>query len=266
MGLSRRRLFFILIVVTAIHVTYIVSGAAVFVALEGGIEPPEDDNGTCTSEDVARRQEWNYFNSVYFCMVMLTTIGFGDLAPETPGGRAFAVIYGSIGVPLTFWLVSVAIAFGISFAPPREKSTKKCGSCRQFYKTPVFLSIMGFWLFVLASAGVFALAEEWNFGDAFYFAFITFTTIGFGDLYVVTPFAKVFVFFSAISGVAFFSFVVQKFSYKYKDPYDVGSADDSGVEMGSSWSLDLVLKAVDDMSSDDLKRVQQQIEKRASDD
>lgn len=47
----------------------------------------------------------------------------------------------------------------------------------------------GTWYFFLGSAiflaipaGIFTYAENWAYSDSFYFAFITLTTIGFGDL------------------------------------------------------------------------------------
>ena len=36
---------------------------------------------------------WNLLDSLYFCVISLATIGFGDFAPSTQSGRAFTIIY-----------------------------------------------------------------------------------------------------------------------------------------------------------------------------
>lgn len=47
---------------------------------------------------------WSYVDSLYFSVVTLTTIGFGDFAPQTDGGKLFTIFYiiMGIGVILTF--------------------------------------------------------------------------------------------------------------------------------------------------------------------
>ena len=41
---------------------------------------------------------WSYVDSLYFTVVMLTTIGFGDLHPTTEFSRIFTVLFILIGV------------------------------------------------------------------------------------------------------------------------------------------------------------------------
>lgn len=47
---------------------------------------------------------WSFIDSLYFSVVTLTTIGFGDFAPQTDAGKLFTVLYilMGIGVILTF--------------------------------------------------------------------------------------------------------------------------------------------------------------------
>ncbi len=45
-------------------------------------------------------EEWNFLDSLYFTVVTLTTVGFGDFAPETDLGKIFTILYIFIGVGL----------------------------------------------------------------------------------------------------------------------------------------------------------------------
>lgn len=51
-------------------------------------------------------QDMSYFRALYFCYVSLLTIGYGDLAPKSNGGRCFFVIWSLIAVPTMTILVS----------------------------------------------------------------------------------------------------------------------------------------------------------------
>ena len=43
-------------------------------------------------------EDWGWLDSLYFCTVTLTTIGYGDLVPETNAGKIFTVVYVVLGV------------------------------------------------------------------------------------------------------------------------------------------------------------------------
>jgi voltage-gated potassium channel len=36
---------------------------------------------------------WSYLDALYFCVVSLATVGYGDLTPRTPYARAFTILY-----------------------------------------------------------------------------------------------------------------------------------------------------------------------------
>ncbi len=41
---------------------------------------------------------WSYIDSLYFSIVTLTTIGYGDFSPQTDEGKLFTILYIVIGI------------------------------------------------------------------------------------------------------------------------------------------------------------------------
>lgn len=50
-------------------------------------------------------EEWSWVDSIYFCVVTLSTVGYGDFAPTTDGGKLFTIFYIFMGI-------SVLVGFG----------------------------------------------------------------------------------------------------------------------------------------------------------
>ena len=44
--------------------------------------------------------DWSWFDSFYFSVVAVTTVGFGDFAPSTVGSKLFAVVYILAGISI----------------------------------------------------------------------------------------------------------------------------------------------------------------------
>ena len=49
---------------------------------------------------------WSLLDAVYFCVVTLATVGYGDLHPTTPFGRAFTILYIIVGVGILAAFIS----------------------------------------------------------------------------------------------------------------------------------------------------------------
>ena len=70
-------------------------------------------------------------SSIYWCIVTLTTVGYGDISPQTPFGKAFASLimiigYGIIAVPTGI----VTAEMGKAYNTRKEKqSGLKCSEC-----------------------------------------------------------------------------------------------------------------------------------------
>lgn len=49
---------------------------------------------------------WRYLDSVYFTVVTITTIGYGDFTPQTDAGKIITLFFPFIGIGLALYLFS----------------------------------------------------------------------------------------------------------------------------------------------------------------
>ncbi|CAI5451266.1 unnamed protein product [Caenorhabditis angaria] len=49
---------------------------------------------------------WTLMDSVLFCFTVITTIGYGNVAPKSFEGRLFVIFYGLVGVPFTMMAIA----------------------------------------------------------------------------------------------------------------------------------------------------------------
>ncbi|XP_023345518.1 potassium channel subfamily K member 18 isoform X2 [Eurytemora carolleeae] len=149
---------------------------------------------------------WDYIQSVFFSLTILTTIGYGNFAAVTRGGRIFCLLFGIIGIPFMLSVLAdvgsiLAGALELAWTKNKERLTrlaeklhivsKKKEGEEEDEMESVSLeasllkalgALMLLVLFLAAGALLFTIWEDWTFFDAFYFCFVTMTTIGFGDM------------------------------------------------------------------------------------
>ena len=75
---------------------------------------------------------WRYFDSVYYTVVTITTIGYGDFAPSTDLGKFFTIIFVFLGIGMAFYFFSLIGRY--MFKKQLKKELAKSERLRQSQK------------------------------------------------------------------------------------------------------------------------------------
>jgi len=104
-------------------------------------------------------------------------------------GRVICIVYAIVGVPMTLLLLSIIvrkllILLNNTYLCFRRKfsSDRRSESKIRFIHLLLTLLFSIIFLFIIPSIIFQHIEENWSFIDAFYFCFISLTTIGLGDL------------------------------------------------------------------------------------
>ena len=49
---------------------------------------------------------WSWIDSIYFSVITLTTVGYGDFSPQTDGGKIFTLFYIVLGIGIILSFVN----------------------------------------------------------------------------------------------------------------------------------------------------------------
>ncbi|XP_058143726.1 potassium channel subfamily K member 3 [Dasypus novemcinctus] len=188
--------------------TYLLVGAAVFDALES--EPEIDERRRLErrrrelrarynlSQDSYEELElvvlrlkphkagvqWRFAGSFYFAITVITTIGYGHAAPSTDGGKVFCMFYALLGIPLTlvmFQSLGERINTLVKYLLHRAKRGLGLRRADVSMANMVLIGFFSCISTLCIGAAAFSYYERWTFFQAYYYCFITLTTIGFGD-------------------------------------------------------------------------------------
>uniref|UniRef100_F7GIG5 2P domain potassium channel Talk-1 n=1 Tax=Macaca mulatta TaxID=9544 RepID=F7GIG5_MACMU len=131
---------------------------------------------------------WDFGSSFFFAGTVVTTIGYGNLAPSTEAGQVFCVFYALLGIPLNvIFLNHLGMGLRAHLATiERWEDRPRRSKVLQVLGLALFLTL-GTLVILIFPPMVFSHVEGWSFSEGFYFAFITLSTIGFGDYVVGHP-------------------------------------------------------------------------------
>nr|XP_022907830.1 TWiK family of potassium channels protein 7-like [Onthophagus taurus] len=136
--------------------------------------------------------KWTFTSSFLYSLTLITTIGYGSVAPRTSWGKLVTIIYALIGIPLMLlYLSTTGDVLARTF---RKFYGKLCGITSSNLKqpncqcsgvkvrVPVTLCLIIVLAYICSGAFLFHRLENWSILDGSYFCFTSLGTIGFGDL------------------------------------------------------------------------------------
>ncbi|XP_041994254.1 two-pore potassium channel 1-like [Salvia splendens] len=142
-------------------------------------------------------------DSIYLCIVTMTTVGYGDLVPDSTMSKMLACIFVFVGMALVGLLLSKAVddivenqeVFLVRVMHLRDKCDsvemlKEVETNKVKYK---FLTLLFSLVMFMATGTLFLYQKEGLFFfDAVYCVCSTITTLGYGDKSFSTPEGRVF--------------------------------------------------------------------------
>ncbi|XP_066559520.1 potassium channel subfamily K member 16-like isoform X1 [Amia ocellicauda] len=146
------------------------------------------EKGVNPSGNSTNPSNWDFSSSFFFAGTVITTIGYGNLSPSTVSGQVFCVFYALCGIPLNLAFLN-QLGKGLTAHLGRlERSVLITGQHEQTVRILTMSSflVMGTLMFLVFPPVIFSYVEGWTYGEGFYYAFITLSTIGFGDYVVGT--------------------------------------------------------------------------------
>ncbi|CAF1484275.1 unnamed protein product [Adineta ricciae] len=163
----------------------------------------KQDESSATSYD----QKWTFSTAMLYSATVITTVGYGNITPKSMLGKMFTCLYAMLGIPITIMyltntsdlLVFLFVKYYSMMYNFFHRLIKRFRRWRRSHqrrrsveiddeaaaaehRVPIWIAFSVLVLYLIAGALLFSHWEGWSYVDGAYFSFITFTTIGLGDL------------------------------------------------------------------------------------
>ncbi|XP_023902236.2 two-pore potassium channel 1-like [Quercus suber] len=169
-------------------------------------------------------------DALYFCIVTMATVGYGDIVPNTVLSKIFVCFFAFTGMALVVLGLSKAADSFVkkqedmlvnAFHTDQNARTADTNKYEKHYKRVkckcllVFIFIL---MLMIAGTTVLATVEKLDLIDAFYCVCVTITTLGYGDKSFKTKGGRIFAVFwilaSTISLAQFLTYITELFAQK----------------------------------------------------
>jgi voltage-gated potassium channel Kch len=226
--------------------SYMAIGIAVYLLLEGPdstfattpITPEVVLNGSIVQPAVY--PEVKFFTSVdamYFAVCTFTTVGYGDVVPQTQAGRLFTVVYALLGVAIVAVginiMVFACLESGRELVEYCSRGYCRCMHCqsKHLVQRPIsarvvhrrlWLMFLKIVLVIISGSLVYMIPGMMEDGkpglafvDSLYMCTMTASSIGYGDLHPRNQAGRTFLIFWMISGYVVMASSIREISQLY---------------------------------------------------
>ncbi|MCO5546746.1 hypothetical protein L7F22_000182 [Adiantum nelumboides] len=135
-----------------------------------------------------------FFDALYFCIVTMCTIGYGDITPVTPAAKLFSCVFVLVGFGFIDFLLSAMVSYVLQkqetlllnsvAAGPRVTAKNHLVDCkkgRMRIRPKVLLAFVVVVICIGIGTFMMGFLEGLGWVDAFYLSCMSVTTVGYGD-------------------------------------------------------------------------------------
>jgi voltage-gated potassium channel Kch len=72
-----------------------------------------------------RYEGWSVLDSLYFSVITLTTVGYGDLAPTRPGTKIFTIVFIITGIGILLAFINLVAKHALQAPTLRERLDRR---------------------------------------------------------------------------------------------------------------------------------------------
>ena len=180
-------------------------------------------------------RDWTLVDCIYFQMVTVSTVGYGDFSPsddsKNPGlVRGFTIVWILVGILVVFTNLAKAVSFitrpilnvtrrflvtlmpheGIDINGDGQHDFYVPGHPFIYYPQELLAPVLLAVVVQVSAACAFMHFEGWDFGTAFYHCMVTATTVGYGDVSIETDSGKVVAIVHIMFSVAIIAMLISE--------------------------------------------------------
>ncbi|KAI6187864.1 hypothetical protein M3Y98_00291600 [Aphelenchoides besseyi] len=153
------------------------------------VESKVDDLLREIQEIQSKRKDsmWTLSKTFFYLGGMLTTNGYGEDRPQTREGKVFILFFAIIGIPIcSCFFIALTDRLRRPAVWFRMKIHEKFAhTYDEKQRNIIYLIFLGYFviitLFIVPSLGFMIIESEWTFVDAFYYCYMSMSTIELGE-------------------------------------------------------------------------------------